>query len=104
MGALANTDTSGAPGADPRSGAERVRSVARRYVPLLSWLPAYDRGGLRPDLIGGLVSWAVMVPISLAYAALAGMPPEAGLVTAFADMWVRRDERKQADTTAAISA
>jgi sulfate permease, SulP family len=84
VGALASTDTSGAPGADPRSGAERVRSVARRYVPVLSWLPAYDRAGLRPDLIGGLVSWAVMVPISIAYAALAGMPPEAGLVTAFA--------------------
>ncbi len=84
MGAPASTDTSGTPGPDPRSGAERVRSVAQRYVPLLSWLPAYDRAGLRPDLIGGLVSWAVMVPISIAYAALAGMPPEAGLVTAFA--------------------
>lgn len=84
MAALASTDTPGTPGADPRSGADRVRSVARRYVPLLSWLPAYDRAALRPDLIGGLVSWAVMVPISIAYAALAGMPPEAGLVTAFA--------------------
>ena len=36
------------------------------------------------------------------FAILAGA--QAGLVTAFADMWVRRDERKQADTTAAISA
>jgi high affinity sulfate transporter 1 len=53
-------------------------------VPILSWLPAYDRAALRPDLIGGLVSWAVMIPISIAYADLAGMPPEAGLVTAFA--------------------
>ncbi len=36
------------------------------------------------------------------FAIMAGA--QAGLVTAFADMWVRRDERKQADTTAAISA
>jgi SulP family sulfate permease len=84
VGALASTDTPGTPDAAPRSRAERVRWVARRYVPVLSWLPAYDRADLRPDLIGGLVSWAVMVPISIAYAALAGMPPEAGLVTAFA--------------------
>ncbi len=36
------------------------------------------------------------------FAIMAGA--QAGLVTAFADMWVRRDERKQTDTAAAISA
>jgi len=36
------------------------------------------------------------------FAIMAGA--QAGLVTAFADMWVRRDERRQADTTTAISA
>jgi sulfate permease, SulP family len=68
--------------------ARQVRSVARdllrRYVPISVWLPAYPRDWLRPDLIAGLTSWGVMVPVALAYAGLAGVPPEAGLVTAFA--------------------
>jgi high affinity sulfate transporter 1 len=55
-----------------------------RYVPIVRWLPAYDRGDLRFDAIAGIVSWGVMVPVAMAYAGLAGMPPEAGLVTAFA--------------------
>ena len=55
-----------------------------RYVPILGWLPRYPRSDLGGDLIGGITSWAVMVPVSLAYAGLAGMPPAIGLVTAFA--------------------
>ncbi len=50
----------------------------------MAWLPEYDRSALRPDLIAGVVSWGVMVPVAMAYAGLAGMPPETGLVTAFA--------------------
>jgi high affinity sulfate transporter 1 len=61
-----------------------LRWVVARYVPLVAWLPAYDRGDLRFDAIAGLVSWGVMVPVAMAYAGLAGMPPETGLVTAFA--------------------
>ena len=57
-----------------------------RYVPILGWIPAYDRRDLRPDLIAGIVSWGVMVPVAMAYAGLAGLPPQAGLVTAFAAM------------------
>ena len=66
--------------------AERMtigRMVAR-YVPMLGWLRGYDRGDLRFDAIAGIVSWGVMVPVAMAYAGLAGMPPEIGLVTAFA--------------------
>jgi sulfate permease, SulP family len=67
------------------SRADLGRLVAR-YVPITVWLPAYDRGFLRPDLIAGIVGWGVMVPVSMAYAGLAGVAPEAGLVTAFALM------------------
>jgi sulfate permease, SulP family len=56
------------------------------YVPITAWLPGYDRAFLRPDLIAGIVGWGVMVPVSMAYAGLAGLAPEAGLVTAFAAM------------------
>ena len=73
-------------GPDPPTLAERVaiRRAIRRYVPIVRWLPAYDRGDLRFDAISGIVSWGVMVPVAMAYAGLAGMPPETGLVTAFA--------------------
>ncbi len=65
-----------------------VRAILARYVPILTWLPRYDRADLRFDAIAGLVGWGVMVPIAMAYAALAGMPPETGLVTAFAALAV----------------
>ena len=61
----------------------RLSAITRRFVPMARWLPAYDRADLVPDLLAGLTSWAVMVPIALAYATLAGLPPEYGLVTAF---------------------
>ena len=58
----------------------------RRYVPILTWLPAYPREWLRGDLVASITSWGVMVPVALAYAGLAGIPPELGLATAFAAM------------------
>ena len=60
------------------------RQAITRYVPILAWLPQYDRADLRFDAIAAIVSWGVMVPAAMAYAGLAGMPPETGLVTAFA--------------------
>ena len=51
----------------------------RSLVPSLSWLPAYDRAHLRSDLVAGATLAAYAIPVSLAYAALAGLPPEMGL-------------------------
>jgi SulP family sulfate permease len=83
--------TAPAPGAG--TGGRRSRPAradlarfVRRYVPITAWLPAYDRSFLRFDLVAGIVGWGVMVPVSMAYAGLAGLAPEAGLVTAFAAM------------------
>ncbi|MGZ6343905.1 MAG: SulP family inorganic anion transporter [Candidatus Limnocylindrales bacterium] len=75
------------PGAQPersRAALEIAGRLIKRYVPITVWLPAYPRDWLRPDLIAGLTSWGVMVPVALAYAGLAGVPAEVGLVTAFA--------------------
>jgi high affinity sulfate transporter 1 len=63
---------------------ESLASLVARYVPITRWLPAYPREWLRPDLVAAITSWGVMVPVALAYAGLAGVPPELGLVTAFA--------------------
>jgi len=54
----------------------------RRYVPAAVWLPAYDRSWLSGDLVAALTVWALLVPEAMAYATLAGVPPEAGLYTA----------------------
>ena len=54
----------------------------RRYVPIVRWLPRYERSFLGADLLAGLAVWAVLVPQAVAYAALAGAPPEAGLAAA----------------------
>jgi high affinity sulfate transporter 1 len=55
-----------------------------RYVPITAWLPAYAREFLRSDFISGVTVWGVMVPVAMAYAQMAGVPPEAGLYAAFA--------------------
>lgn len=53
--------------------------AARRLVPIAGWLPRYQRGNLRPDLAAGLTVGAMLVPQAMAYAQLAGLPPEVGL-------------------------
>jgi high affinity sulfate transporter 1 len=63
---------------------EKLRRQLNRYVPITAWLPAYPRDLLRSDIISGVTVWAVMVPVAMAYAEMAGLPPEYGLYTAFA--------------------
>jgi SulP family sulfate permease len=48
------------------------------WFPGWSVLRRYERGWLRPDIVGGLTVGAMLVPQSMGYAALAGMPPEYG--------------------------
>ena len=57
-----------------------MRSI-ERYVPILSWLPSYDRSWLSLDAIAGLTLWGLVVPEAMAYAGIAGLPPQAGLYT-----------------------
>jgi high affinity sulfate transporter 1 len=53
----------------------------RRYVPIVAWLPAYDRSWLSFDVVAGLTLWGLVVPEGMAYAGIAGLPPQAGLYT-----------------------
>ena len=55
-------------------------------LPIRTWLPQYERRWLRPDLIAAAAVWAVLVPEGMAYASLAGMPPETGLFAALAPL------------------
>ncbi|WP_129139913.1 SulP family inorganic anion transporter [Modicisalibacter coralii] len=53
--------------------------MLKRYLPLLSWLPDYRRETFGHDLIAGLIVTVMVIPQSLAYALLAGLPAVMGL-------------------------
>lgn len=57
-------------------------SRLKNAIPILDWLPNYSRSWLRGDLVAALTLWALLVPESMAYAGIAGVPPEAGLYLA----------------------
>ena len=59
-----------------------LRSSLARLVPAVEWLPQYDRGWLSRDVVAGLTTSAVVLPKAMAFAALAGLPVQAGLYTA----------------------
>ena len=56
-------------------------SWLKRNIPILTWLPAYNRSWLTADAIAGLTVWGLVVPESMAYAGVAGLPPQFGLYT-----------------------
>jgi len=55
--------------------------MLERLVPATDWLPRYDRRWLPLDLIAGLTLWGLVAPEAMAYAGIAGLPPQAGLYT-----------------------
>ena len=71
---------------DTRNG-ENATGV-KRFIPILSWLPSYDRSWLTVDIIAGLTLWGLVVPQAMAYAGIAGLPPQAGLYTLVASLLV----------------
>jgi high affinity sulfate transporter 1 len=71
---------------DTRNG-ENATGV-KRFIPILSWLPGYDRSWLTVDIIAGLTLWGLVVPEAMAYAGIAGLPPQAGLYTLLAALLI----------------
>ena len=59
------------------------KTVLQRYLPIVDWLPKYRWAEwIRFDLLAALTVWALLVPEAMAYAGIAGVAPEVGLVTA----------------------
>lgn len=50
-----------------------------RYLPFLSWMARYRRADLPSDVVAGIVTAIMLIPQSMAYAQLAGLPPQSGL-------------------------
>jgi SulP family sulfate permease len=55
-----------------------VRSL-KSLLPILGWAPAYSKTEAQSDLVAALIVTIMLVPQSLAYAMLAGLPPQVGL-------------------------
>ncbi len=53
---------------------------------MLAWLRNYRPEWLRPDVLAGLITAAVVIPQAMAYATVAGLPVQVGLYTAFVPM------------------
>jgi sulfate permease, SulP family len=51
----------------------------RALFPPAQWLPTYQAQWLPRDLIAGVTLAAYAVPVAMAYAALAGLPPQSGI-------------------------
>ncbi|MFN0237762.1 SulP family inorganic anion transporter [Hydrogenobacter sp. Uz 6-8] len=63
-------------------------NITLDLAPFMPWLKSYDRDKFTRDLIAGLTVAAVLVPQSMAYALLAGMPPIYGLYASFLPVMV----------------
>jgi SulP family sulfate permease len=66
----------------------RHSTSTARLIPILSWLPGYDRSWLTLDILAGLTLWGLVVPEAMAYAGIAGLPPQAGLYTLVAALLI----------------
>ncbi len=55
-------------------------------VPSVQWLRDYRKDWLRPDVVAGLTTAAVVIPKAMAYATIAGLPIQVGLYTVFVPM------------------
>src|SRR5215468_7867024 len=51
----------------------------RSFFPPAQWLRHYQAVWLRPDIVAGITLAAYAIPVSLAYATLAGLPPQYGI-------------------------
>ena len=51
----------------------------RTLFPPSQWLPGYQRASLPRDAVAGVTLAAYAIPVSLAYASLAGLPPQNGI-------------------------
>ncbi|MGO3229450.1 MAG: SulP family inorganic anion transporter [Oceanisphaera sp.] len=53
--------------------------MLKRYLPMINWLSAYNKHALASDMVAAIIVTIMLIPQSLAYAMLAGLPPEVGL-------------------------
>jgi sulfate permease, SulP family len=55
----------------------------RELLPVIAWLPGYKLSYLKWDMIAGITLAFFVIPTSMAYATIAGLPPETGIYCYF---------------------
>ncbi|GKV06566.1 hypothetical protein SLEP1_g18441 [Rubroshorea leprosula] len=73
---------------EDEKGIGKVKKAAQYFVPSLQWLPHYNLGLLKYDLLAGLTITSVAIPQGISYAKLAGVPPIIGLYSSFVPPFV----------------
>ncbi|XP_030683098.1 sodium-independent sulfate anion transporter isoform X1 [Nomascus leucogenys] len=63
-------------------------AAVQRRLPILAWLPSYSLQWLKMDFVAGLSVGLTAIPQALAYAEVAGLPPQYGLYSAFMGCFV----------------
>jgi SulP family sulfate permease len=61
------------------SNSKSFKERLQKLIPALKWLPEYNLGLFGNDAVAGLTLAAYAIPVSLAYATLAGLPPQYGI-------------------------
>lgn len=56
--------------------------LIKKLIPVFAWLPGYKKEYLQNDIFAGITVAIVLIPQSIAYALIAGLPPIYGLYTA----------------------
>ena len=60
----------------------------RRYFPFLDWLLHYRSEDLPGDLLAGIIVTIMLVPQGMAYALVAGLPPQVGLYASITPVFI----------------
>jgi sulfate permease, SulP family len=66
----------------------RARRALAHFVPITGWLPDCSWKTARPDIVAGIAVAGLLIPEGMAYAGIAGVPPQMGLYSAFVGMFV----------------
>ncbi|MEM7132242.1 MAG: solute carrier family 26 protein [Chloroflexota bacterium] len=76
--------------AQPLSSATKHSTVngVKKYLPFLDWLVNYRREEFSGDLLAGIIVAIMLVPQGMAYALLAGLPPQVGLYASILPLFV----------------
>jgi sulfate permease, SulP family len=59
-----------------------------KFLPIVRWLPGCPSGDIRADVVAGLALAGLLVPEGMAYAGIAGVPPQAGLYSVAVGLFV----------------
>ncbi|KAL7303389.1 hypothetical protein TKK_0004574 [Trichogramma kaykai] len=66
----------------------RVKSLVRRRLPIVAWLPEYSWGKLLQDALAGMTVGLTAIPQGIAYAVVARLEPQYGLYSSFMGCFV----------------